>query len=64
MTRTLALVMLAIALVLGGVAYWGVVSSQGAMFFGSTTIPLYLGYAAGAIVACAVIAGEMAKVRF
>lgn len=64
MTRTAALTLLGIASMLAGLAYWGIASTQGASFFGSSTIPLGLGYAAGGIVALAVIATEMSKVRF
>jgi hypothetical protein len=65
MTRSYAIVMLGIALILGAMAYWGMGSVQGASFFGqSETIPLCLGYAAAGLVGCAVIASEMAKVRF
>jgi hypothetical protein len=65
MTRSFAFVLLGIALILGGMAYWGMGSVQGATFFGqSETIPLSLGYAAAGFIACAVVASEMAKVRF
>jgi len=64
MPRSVAVVLMGIALICGGLAYWGIGSSQGALFFGSSTIPALLGYAAAGLVACAVIAGELSKVRF
>jgi len=57
--------MLGIALICACLAYWGIGSSQGILFFqGREVVPLCLGYAAGGLVACAVIATELSKVRF
>jgi hypothetical protein len=64
MTRSVAILLIGIALVCGGLAYWGIGSSQGASFFGASEIPLLLGYAAAGFVALAVVASEVAKVRF
>jgi hypothetical protein len=64
MPRLIALVLMGIALILGGLAYWGIGSSQGATFFGASEVPMLLGYAAAGLVACAVIATEMTKIRF
>jgi hypothetical protein len=64
MPRSIALVLLGIAMICGGLAYWGIGSSQGTTFFGASEIPLFLGYAAAGLAACAVIATEMTKIRF